>query len=361
MEDSYKKNSTRINTPLSTRSGSPVTEPRSTRADSVRPQPTLRERSSDTASPTKSAGSDRPAARSSKRPPVRSPVGLATPSGNAFGEESENQPLYADSKPDPQEPESTVREDVENGAAVSSAPPDESTAGVKSTDRRPDPVDSRSDTTSAPAKAPAVEIPLGGDRSAETLKAPPAYYPSIDLYGSERRRTRRVLLRTDDEPQRWSESTELFLAASNASEPPRSSGLKTLYSALVAAALICAGALAGAGLSQRRGAETTDVAENDAPLHGSQLDRAAQKTKSREETAPAASTASRLGITRIETIPAGAELVHQGAVGGNTPADIERPAFEAYRPRLVRIGPKSAATIRVTMEPIEPSEKKPPR
>lgn len=276
-------------------------------------------------------------------------------------------PLFAVPDLDPPEPERREKTSAENAAAVSSARSEGPTADEKNGDHGPN-ADRRAEVASAPARVSGATVSSEGDPSTESPEVVEALPAAIHRQATEKPRGRRVLLRTDSEPVAWREAEESS-PVSIASETSRHATVKTLYSALIAAALIGAGALAGASLSEKPGAEAAGAAGNGASSTDSQPGPAARDMESRKTAAPAASPASKRESTRIESVPAGAELIHEGAVEGNTPIDIERPAYEqlyllrleGYRSQLVRIGPRSVSTIRVTLKRSEPAERDTPR
>lgn len=63
--------------------------------------------------------------------------------------------------------------------------------------------------------------------------------------------------------------------------------------------------------------------------------------------------------TQITSEPSGAEVVHQGAVIGNTPMEVKQPNYEelyllrlpGYNSQLVRISPFSSSKIHITLQP----------
>ncbi|MBN1655010.1 MAG: hypothetical protein JXA30_14670 [Deltaproteobacteria bacterium] len=64
---------------------------------------------------------------------------------------------------------------------------------------------------------------------------------------------------------------------------------------------------------------------------------------------------------QISSSPPGAELVHEGAVVGNTPTKIERPTYEqiyllrlpGYESQLVRVSPLSGQSMHITLTPAD--------
>ena len=147
-------------------------------------------------------------------------------------------------------------------------------------------------------------------------------------------------------------------ASTGARTDVRSSISRWTLSALITASLVGVGVYVGSGMRAASSAETTGASRTGA---GPSLPRSgligSERESPPEQTAPTA--ALHVETIRIETVPEGAELMHRGAVIANTPADIERPAFEqlyllrleGYQPQLVRIGPRNLGKIRVTLKP----------
>lgn len=77
------------------------------------------------------------------------------------------------------------------------------------------------------------------------------------------------------------------------------------------------------------------------------------------QTANPLSTTAEVPMTQVTSSPEGAELVHQGAVIGNTPIKVKRPTYEqifllrfpGYESQLLRISPISGDTVHVTLQP----------
>ncbi len=97
----------------------------------------------------------------------------------------------------------------------------------------------------------------------------------------------------------------------------------------------------------------------------SQKPKASEKPK-QEPGAQTTSTSSPLPdgpTTQVTSNPEGAELVHQGAVVGNTPTKVKRPTYEqifllrlpGYESQLLRISPSTGEKVHVTLRPSETS------
>lgn len=85
-------------------------------------------------------------------------------------------------------------------------------------------------------------------------------------------------------------------------------------------------------------------------------------------TSPESASTDDTPMTQVTSTPTGAELVHQGAVVGNTPTKVKRPTYEqifllrhpGYESQLLRISPTSGETLHVTLRPSDTAINQPP-
>jgi hypothetical protein len=98
-------------------------------------------------------------------------------------------------------------------------------------------------------------------------------------------------------------------------------------------------------------------------IQRSQKPRAAEQPKQEPsaQSAHSASAQTDAPMTEVTSNPEGAELIHQGAVVGNTPTKVKRPTYEqiyllrlpGHESQLLRISPASGEKVHVTLRPSE--------
>jgi len=199
------------------------------------------------------------------------------------------------------------------------------------------------------------------DHTHERIRFSPAEQAEVESSGSEERSWDRPFARAPEPEFKKPIADEKYARRAKASEPTRKATARTAskgagkqrtrISLLAKVILVFLFGLIGLLLiyiSYLVGQQSQEMVED-------KREQTPSVTETKEQTPEPNS------VILVESTPPGAEIVHNGAVIGNTPLKVELPAYEqlyllrlaGYQPQLVRISPNSTESIRLTLQPLD--------